>query len=175
MRFATLLGSLALTILSAPAVAQSVTYDYDKQADFSSLRTYAWTGGINLRDELNHKRVVTAIESQLGAKGLSRVGIDENPDVLIAYHAAFDRDVQVSASSSEFGNWRWGTNRMGSARVEEIVKGTLVVDLVDPTSGSLIWRGMATKEIDVDAKPDRRDRNMNKAAEKLFKNFPPTE
>jgi hypothetical protein len=35
-----------------------------------------------------------------------------------------------------------------------------------------VWRGTATKDIDVNAKPDKRDKSITKAAEKLFKNYP---
>ena len=32
---------------------------------------------------------------------------------------------------------------------------------------------MASKEIDVKASPEKREKNINRAAEKLFKNYPP--
>jgi hypothetical protein len=173
MRTTTWLTTLGLTLLSATASAQNVTYDYDKGADFGAIKTYAWTVGATLPDELNHKRVVGAIEAQLAAKGLTRVAADANPDVLVAYHAAFDRNVRVSAYASDFGGWRFGGSRTGTANVNEIVNGTLVVDITDPEHSALIWRGMARKELDLEADPEKRDRNMNKAAEKLFKNYPP--
>lgn len=173
MRIGTLVPTLGLALMSASASAQSVTYDYDKATDFSKLKSYTWVPGANLRDELNHKRIVAAIDAQLTAKGLTKVESGANPDVLVAYHASFDRNLQINAFSSDWGAWRYGSNRNGSARVEEIVNGTLVVDLVDAKTETLVWRGIAKKDIDANAKPERRDRNMNKAAEKMFKNFPP--
>jgi len=81
---------LGLALVSATASAQDVTYDYDKATDFTKLKTYAWISGTNLRDECNHKRIVTAIDAQLTAKGLTQVASGANPDVLVAYHAGFD-------------------------------------------------------------------------------------
>ena len=173
MRISTLAATLALATMSATASAQTVTYDYDKAADFSKPKTYAWTRGTTLQDELNHKRIVSAVEAQLEKKGLTKVEADSNPDVLVAYHASFERDFEINGFSSGWGGPWVGGNRSGSARLEQVVIGTLVVDMVDPTAKSMLWRGVATKEIDANAKPDERDKKANKAAAKIFKNFPP--
>lgn len=173
MRKTVMTGAAALTLLTTAVRAQNVSYDYDRNADFSRLRTYAWVPGTTLRDELNHKRVVAAIDRQLTAKGLTRVEADGHPDLLVAYHASFDRDLQVNASSSDWGGFRFSANRIGSARISEITIGTLIVDLVQAEGRTIIWRGIANKEIDPAADPDKRDRNINRAAEKLFKHYPP--
>ena len=73
MRMATYLTSVCLMLFATIALAQSVTYDYDRAATFSNYKTYAWTRGTELTDDLNHARVVRAIEGALGAKGLARV------------------------------------------------------------------------------------------------------
>ena len=95
------------------------------------------------------------------------------PDVLVAYHATFDKDLQINGFSSGFGPYRFGGMRTGSATVDEILIGTLAVDIVDAKAKSIVWRGQATKEIVVKANPEKREKNINKAAEKLFKNYPP--
>ena len=71
-------------ILGTMALAQSVTYDYDRAANFLNYKTYAWTRGTELTDDLNHARVVRAIEGALVPKGLARVEPNANPDVLVA-------------------------------------------------------------------------------------------
>ena len=171
MRNATLMSMTALALFGTTASAQTVSYDYDRGTDFSRLKTYSWVPGTNLRDELNHKRIVAAVDAQLAAKGMTRV--EAGADVLVAYHASFDRDLQINATSSDWGGYRWSANRFGSARVSEITTGTVIVDLVDAKSKTIIWRGTATKEVDTKADPEKRDRNVNRAAEKLFKNYPP--
>jgi hypothetical protein len=74
VRIATIVTTASIILFGTIAFAQSVTYDYDRAADFSTFRTYTWTRGTNLEDELNHNRVVTAIEAQLAMhEGLRRV------------------------------------------------------------------------------------------------------
>lgn len=173
MRITTFAAAVALTFATTLTAAQSVTFDFDKTTDFSSLRTYAWVPGTNLPDALNHRRIVAAVDAQLAAKGLVKAAAALAPDVLVAYHASFDRDLQVTGFSSGWGGYRFPGSRSGIARTEEILTGTLIVDLVKASTRTIIWRGMATKDVDVDASPEKRDRNINRAAEKIFKHYPP--
>jgi hypothetical protein len=100
MRAAILATTACVTLLGTIALAQNVTYDFDKAASFSRFKTYTWVRGTNLGDELNHRRVVNAIEAQLGSRGFARVEASANPDVLVAYHASVDRDLQINGFSS---------------------------------------------------------------------------
>ena len=173
MRIATFVTTACVALLGTIAFAQNVTYDFDKATDFSRFRTYAWVRGTEIADPLNHNRIVNAIDAQLASRGLTRVEAGATPDILIAYHASFDRDLQITGFSSGWGGYRFGGNRSGTARAEEILVGTLAVDMVDARTRTIVWRAMATKDIDVKANAEKRDRNIQKAAEKLFKNFPP--
>ena len=94
--------------------------------------------------------------------------------MLVAYHASFDKDLQINGFSSGWGGYRFGGSRMGRARVEEILTGTLAVDIVDAHTRTIVWRGVASKEVDGKASPEKRERNINRAAEKIFSNYPPT-
>jgi hypothetical protein len=49
----------------------------------------------------------------------------------------------------------------------------LLVDLFDPARKQLVWRGDASKTIDLKKDPDKNYRNLQKAVAKLFKKFPP--
>jgi hypothetical protein len=155
------------------ALAQTINYDFDKAANFASFKSYAWVAGTVLADEINHNRVVDAVDAQLAAKGLTEVEAGATPDLLVAYHASFDKDLQVTGFSSGWGPYRFGATRSGTARAEEILNGTLVVDLMNARTHAIVWRGMASKEISVKADPRTRERNINRAAAKLFKNYPP--
>ena len=141
--------------------------------NFSQLKTYAWVRGTPVNDELNDKRIVAAVDAQLAARGFTKVEAAGDPDVLVAYHAGFGRDLQVSGSASGWGGYRAGPGRWGSARVDQVLTGTLVVDMVNAKTRTIVWRGVATKDVDTKASPEKREKNINKTAEKLFKNYPP--
>ena len=172
MRIAAMMTAAALIVSAAKAGAQNVSYDFDKSADFKSYHTYAWVKGHEIDDPLNHKRIVAAIDSQLALKGLKRVEAGDHPDVLVAYHATFNKNLQVTGFASGWGGYRFA-NKSASARAEEIVIGTLVVDVVQASDRSIVWRGTATRELDPNANAEKREKNINKATGKIFKNYPP--
>jgi hypothetical protein len=171
--------SLALAVL-APALllAQKTSYDYDKGASFASYKTYALKDGTKVGQPLIDSRIVAALEAQLAAKGLTK---SESPDVFVVYHVAFDKQKDISTYSSGgagYGpyGWGWGGGWAGgttTTQIKDILVGTLVVDIADAKKSQLVWRGMGVKEVDTHAKPEKRDKSINSALEKIFKNYPP--
>jgi hypothetical protein len=173
---------LALAALLVPALvlAQKTSYDYDKTANFGSFKTYAFKDGTKVGQQLIDDRIVAAIEAQLAAKGLTKV--EANPDVFVVYHVAFDKQKDISTYSSGYGGgygaygWRYGGAWAGgtsTTQVRDILIGTLVIDLADAKTAQLAWRGMGVKEVDTQAKPEKRDKSINNAVAKMFKNYPP--
>jgi hypothetical protein len=92
---------------------ESVTYDYDRAANFSNYKTYAWTRGTELSDAMNHARVIRAIEAAVVAKGLARVEPSANPDVLVAYHPSFDSNLEITGSAHGWGPFGLGADQWG--------------------------------------------------------------
>ena len=171
MRRGFIAATLTLALAGTIAFAQEVTYDFDKTAHFATYHTYAWVRGTELADPFNHQRIMSAIDAQLAGKGLGKIDTEAGPDLYVAYHAAVERGRQLTASG--FGGYPFGGPRSGSARLEEVLTGRLAVDIIDAHSRAVVWRGIATKELDAEAKPEKREKAINRAAEKLLKNYPP--
>jgi hypothetical protein len=163
-----------ILLVPAFAFAQKTSYDYDKAANFGAFKTFALKDGTKVGDPLIDGRIVSAIESELTAKGLTKT--EASPDVTVAYHIAFDKEKDISAWSTGGGpyRYRWGPG-WGSTevRVSEILVGTLVIDMADAKKSELVWRGIGVKEVDTQAKPEKRDKNIQGAVQKILKNYPP--
>ena len=166
-----------VALLPAVAAAQKTTYDFDKTASFTQYKSFSMKDGTPVGQPLIDQRIVAAIETQMKAKGFVRN--DSAPDVLVLYHMAFDEQKDISSFSSGpmyggYYGWGggWGTTTT-DVRVRDILVGTLAVDMVDVEKKTVVWRGLGTKEVDTSAKPDKRDSSINKAVEKIFKNYPP--
>ena len=173
MRISTLAIAAGLALLGTVALAKTVTYDYDVTTDFSRYKTYAWTGGTKLTDELNHARVVRAVDAQLASRGLTRVEPGARPDVHVAYHASFETNVEIRGFSHGWGPFGMGGDRAGSARIEPVLVGTLVVDIIDARTDAVVWRAMASSDISPATAPQKRDQKIARATEKMFRNYPP--
>jgi hypothetical protein len=51
--------------------------------------------------------------------------------------------------------------------------GQIALDMYDAPEKKLVWRGEASKTLDENAKPEKRQKNLKKGVEKLLKNYPP--
>ena len=173
-----------LAIVLAPAVllAQKVSYDYNKSANFASFKTYAQKDGTKVGQPLIDDRIAAAIDTELAAKGLKKV--ESDPDVVVVYHVAFDQEKDISTFSSGYGGgygpygYGWGGGWGGgmattTTQVRDILVGTLVVDMADAKKNQMVWRGMGVKEVNTQANPEKRDKSINEAVKKIFKNYPP--
>jgi hypothetical protein len=171
------IAAAALVLLApALALAQKTSFDYDKSADFSKYKTYTLKDGTKVGQPLIDNRIVAAIEEQLKAKGLTRN--DSAPDIVVVYHVAFDKKQDITAYSTGGGYGAYGYRYGGGwgttdVRVNEILVGTLVIDIADSAKREVVWRGMGVKEVDTQAKAEKRDKNITSAVTKIFKNFPP--
>jgi hypothetical protein len=173
---------LAVVGLLTPAlvIAQKVSYDYEKSANFAAFKTYAHKDGTKVGQPLIDDRVVAAIDLQLATKGLTKS--ESDPDLFVVYHVAFDKQKDISTYSSGYGGgygaygWGWGGGWAGgtsTTQVRDILIGTLVIDMADAKKGQLAWRGMGVKEVNTQANPEKRDKSINEAVKKIFKNYPP--
>lgn len=155
-----------LLLIAGSALAQQVTVDYDKGTDFSKYKTFAWGKGTIADNPLVHQRIVAGIEGQLVMKGLRKV--ESNPDIIVIYHAATDTQVSVSTmGGGPLGGWRWG---MGTAYVDKVPVGQLVVDIGDRSNKKFVWRGTASGTIN--SKQEKNEKALYTALTKMFQNFP---
>lgn len=180
MRFLTTLalGALALTI---PAAAQDVRYNFDQEANFAQFKTYKWVAVPNSHslDDITKKQLETALDQELAKKGLMKTDGDD-ADLYIGYQVAIGTEKQINSWNDGWGmgpgwrgGWYGGGPSMSQATTTTLYIGELALDMYEPPKKQLVWRGVATKTIDPNAKPDKREKNMHKAIAKLLKNYPP--
>lgn len=159
---------LALGCCATAALAQQVRYNYDRDLDFSIYKTYQWVEGSGrLRDQLIDKDIRRAIDAELARKGLQTV--ESNGHLQIEYETVLDRERQVDVSTM---GPRW--SGLARANTSTIEVGTLILNVYDPAKKQVVWRGSATKSLDIKKDPDKNYKNLEKAVVKLLRNFPPS-
>ena len=88
--------------------------------------------------------MVDAVDEALAARGL--VLVEGGSDLLVVYHAAIGRVVDVANMTRGYG---YGEGRGASVNyVREYDLGTLVIDLVSAESKQLVWRGSGPLSLD---------------------------
>jgi hypothetical protein len=174
---------LPLSLLAVSGFAQDVRYNFDKGANFSAFKTYKWVK-VKEAPEMNslvEQQITNAIDAELAKKGLSKT-TGEKADLYVAYQVTIGQEKEFSSYSSDFGygaGWGrgWYGGGMGTTtttgQTTTIHIGELALDIYDPNTKQLVWRGTATKTLDPKAKPDKRQKNLDKGVAKLLKNYPP--
>lgn len=154
----------ALILLGTGAAAQEISNDYS-EADFAHFKTYAWASGHPVPDELlNQSSIVSSIDGQLSAKAPESIQMYWSPTTLSST-ATFTAWVFRNG----LRNLRW---RSGS---KYVLMGMLVVNLVDSGTGAMVWRGMASGDVDANASPKKHDKKIHKVVQKIFHSYPPKE
>lgn len=174
---------LPLSLLATCGFAQDVRYNFDRGTNFAAYKTYKW---VQVKDspavdQLTDQQLRSAIDAELAKKGLSKTE-GESADLFVAYQVTIGQEKEFSSYSSDFGyggGWGrgWYGGGMGSTTTTTqsttIHVGEVGLDIYDAAKKTLVWRGMATKTLDAKAKPDKRQKNIQKGAAKLLKNYPP--
>lgn len=171
---------LGLFCFGLAATAQDVTYNFDQAADFAKFKSYKWVAVKDgaAPDQLIDQQIKAAIDVELAKKGLSKTD-DDKADLYVAYQVAVGQEKQINSYNTGGAGWgygaRWGGGYGGmtTSTTSTINIGMLVLDMYDAPGKQLVWRGKATKTIDANAKPEKRQKNLAKAMEKLLKNYPP--
>ncbi len=168
---------LALALLACSSV--QVKSDWDPEANFAGLRTWAWqsstpisTGDVRLDDPLVHKRIQAAIRTALDARGY-RQAMEGKPDFEVTYHVAISRKLDAQTIYTGYGPYRgWG---MGGTRtvVDEYEVGTLLIDVVSPATKAVIWRGTAQSRLQDLRTPEEREKRAQEVVDEVLAKFPP--
>jgi len=151
------------------AFAMDVKTDYDHHADFTKYHTYSWLGA-KASNSLWEDRIKGAVDSALAAKGWTRV--DSGGEASIAAVGTTLNQPIYTTFYNGFPGWYWrGWDTTATTTVDYDRVGTLVVDVFDSGTKKLVWRGVAQDTLS--SKPEKNDRKLDEATEKMFKDFPP--
>lgn len=174
------LALLLVVGLGASAHGQKINVTYDKQLNFAQFKTYAWAPHGAVAHPMLAANVVGAIEQELKARGLQKVTINDNPDLIIQVYGSIDQDstfysndplYMATGGIPPFDPSFSGpqlTGMYGNTTVT-IHKGQLVVDLL--ANKKLVWRGMSQQNLAAH-NPNKLVDQVNTAIAKMFKQYP---
>jgi len=164
---------VAALMACSTASSQDVHFNSMPGTDFTKYHSYKWVDieGGSHPNQIVDAQIKQAIDAQLAAKGLTKVDGDK-ADLYVGYQVAVDQQKEWNAYGMG-GGVRWGG--MATATSTTIDVGTLVLDMYDPATKQLVWTGTATKTLDPGSNQEKQQKNLEKAMQKLLKNFPPTQ
>ena len=169
--------AILLLLLGAVSIsAQKVSVGSDPGVDLTKYKTYSWAQQTASINPLISQMIISAIDTELAAKGLTKVNSD--PELTVVVFGSTESDMHVSNPS-----WAPSLNSLTTGVVVGsqsflVTKGTLVVDIADAKTTKSVWRAQATQTLDHGPTGDRAkdaktvEKPIKKAVQKMFKQFP---
>jgi hypothetical protein len=179
--------ALAVALLfasSVVALADNVRTDYDHGTNFAQYHTYSW-GQVTTSDPFYVDRIKQAVNQQLQAKGWQLVASGGSVSIFATDNVHNQKEVQTfynGVGGGWGGGWGWGGWGWGggwadpgfgqtTTTTSKQPVASLVIDLFDSGSKTLLWRGLATQ--DLSSNSNRNTKSLDGDIGKMFKGFPP--
>ena len=173
MKTIKLLPLLLLFVVSS-CCSVRVNSDYDKSANFTAFKTYAfYKTGIDKVEisDLDKKRILRSIEETMAAKGFAK---SETPDLWVNINTKSEKNVNVNQFYAGYGyGWGFGWNPYwgGNTSVSTSTEGVLTIDLIDAKKKELIWQGTGSGYLTQNV--DKKDEVIKNFVTKIFEQYPP--
>ncbi|MEE9349649.1 MAG: DUF4136 domain-containing protein [Flavobacteriaceae bacterium] len=161
---------LVTLFLFASCATVNVKTDYDSQTDFTKYKTFAfYKKGIDKAtiSDLDKRRILRAIETNLKAKGLT---VSKNPDFLVSIFAKSTKHVNV------YNNNRYYPRYYGSYyhnNVSRYTQGTLMIDFIDTDGKKLLWQGVGVGALNTSGKVEKKEARIQEFVGEIMEEFPP--
>jgi len=161
------LCAMLACMASAVALGQTVSVNYNKSQDFSQYHTYTWASNNanQIQNSILAQQAQSDINTAMQGKGLQMVQESQNPDLILLASGGMQQQTSYSA---------WGMRGigggMGGITPQQNVVGTLIVDLYDAKTKSLLWRGIAQNTLSTNG--SKNSQMVTKAVQKMFKQYP---
>ena len=176
---------LSFFYLFVTACTSMANIDYDRSINFKSLTTYSiQSKPVRVDDDTRintpfmQERIVSAIESSLAQKGLSKT--DKSASLIVKYHLEVKRSLETEDSSVAIG---FGTSShhtslgMGfvfpvgeTYSIDNLI---LTIDMISANTNKLIWRGSLGYGLPSGATPETYTKMANDLVAEILKEYPP--
>lgn len=168
----------------------NVSTDYALEQDFSAYRNYQWhPDGIEKSASLDamggdifDTRIRRLIEQTMASKGMAKA---EPADFYVNYSVVTEDRVSINTYNTYGGygpgwgyygyGYGYGAWGMGGTQtsVSYYTQGTIIIDIVDAGTNTLVFRATADSTLQQSANPAQKERDLSQALTKMFTDFPP--
>jgi len=180
--FKTFLTVLLFAAALPLALGASIKSDYQKDFDFSGLRTFSFKTERDSRDRLatntiEAQRIQNALSVQLQENGFTQASA--NPDFTVAFYSRVKEKTEINSTGFGYGPaWGWGYGIPYRARwrwglgpdiwTYTYTQGCVMADIIDTKTQDLVWRGVVKDTVNGIGQSEKQ---VNSAAKDLVQRF----
>jgi hypothetical protein len=172
-----------VSILATGCAGVKVASIQNPNIDLGKYDTFCWIQGCEVKYQgpdygYNPERMQLLqeiIKAELESKGLTN---DKNaPDLLVGFHVILEEKETILIKNREmidpYGRqvsyWN-GYDEYFKQEIYRFLKGSLIIDLIDAETGSVVWQTTAQRYMDLGERIDRN--KMTKGIRKALKEYP---
>ncbi len=178
-----ILALLLTGVFSVVALAETKS-DYDRNFDFSKLRTWDFKAGTQMpndsvaQNELWDRRIRAGLISHFAEVSFPKVDNGEST-FLVGYAMGLEKRYEVPyidygfygryESMNRYGRWYDWDPPYGPVGVWTVpyLESTMIVDVIDSHTNHLVWRGYDTQTIEF----EKAEKTIHKSVENLARRF----
>lgn len=165
---------LLLLLLVSSCASIRVNYDYDKQTNFNTYKTYNYYSDLETGlSELDTKRLLDIMDTNMKAKGFS---LSEKPDFFINIQSSEYQNQQrnnVGVGVGGGGGHVGGGLSIGIPIGQSKMNRQITIDFIDENGKGLFWQAVSESSYNPKASPEKRELTLNNIVEKILTNYPP--
>ena len=179
-------SALGLALLvSACAPGMRVERDWDPEADFASIETFAVLDQAPDSPALTSfmvQRIKIAIVGTMEEKEFREVDDPADADVSVGFQAAIDQRASFRTTTTGWNSYGWGTSRRSSWGVgtsssqttqQDYEVGTLIIAIADGDDELMFQSSGSQTLSDGNLSPDEAQQFMDRAVRRILRDFPP--
>jgi hypothetical protein len=183
---ATLVGTLAILVAGCSTVQEAASVEVQSPQvsgnDVGRRTSFAFVPHLNREAAAAvsnapfwQNRIEAAISSVLEQKGYRESAQVRKADLLVAFHVVLRQGEYVTIFDN-YSGYKLPTAKAASAGIAKLAAepngqaeiGTLVIDIIDPGTKTIIWRGWGR----ADVKKSPEEREIRRIAAAILRNFP---
>lgn len=165
---------IILLLLISACSPVRVNYDYDNTTNFDRYKTYNYYTPLKTGlGDLDTKRLLDAMDAKMQSRGFT---LSDTPDFLINIQSSEFRQAQRSNVGVGVGGG--GGNVGGGISIgipvgQADVNRQIIFDFVDDSKSGLFWQAVSETSYNPNAKPEKRQAEMQAIVEKVMSQYPP--
>jgi Domain of unknown function (DUF4136) len=183
---ATLLGTVAILVAGCSTIQEATSVEVQSPQvsdnDVGRRTSFAFVPQLNQEAAAAvsnasfwQSRIEAAITSVLEQKGYRQSAQVRKADLLVAFHVVLRQGEYVTIFDN-YSGYKLPSARAASAGIAKLAAapngqaeiGTLVIDIIDPATKTIIWRGWGR----ADVKKNPEEKEIRRIAAAIVRNFP---
>lgn len=186
------LSIIFVALFMGACASMTVTYDYDKAADFGKFKTFGFVKPAQedlgqlaqqypeIINSMNGQRIEAAIVNEMATRGYTQA---ENPDLWVTYYIKLETQTEYQATTTGMGGGIYGAGYYGfyggyagwggmattTVTPTNYNTGSIIIDVVERANNKLVWYGAGSGILA--GNPQKFSTNIPKGITEIFGDY----